>query len=379
MPSVIILQRSVPRYRSALFQRLHDLFGWSVVCAGNFPGGSFLDLERNAPFLIPFDFEFPDPRDHYRVNVPLGRILRSTGAKAVISEFSLKMSSSYELALRRRFRGGPVTLFWSHGYNMHRNLASWRNRVFQTPRVMLSRMVDGHICYSEEGRDFLAKYIPDDRLFVARNTIDLSPMRRLANEIGRVEGPGRPRLLTIGRLEEYRGAPRLVEVFHEFRKSNPGAVLTIIGDGPDAERTRQAAGGELGRSICMPGGQYDETVLARYFLSSDLVVFPGAVGLSVNHALAYGVPVMAFDRTTEGPDHGPEIAYVKDGVTGRRVPEFSNEALLEALRGFFSAHPDPKSDFGETIRKYVDDNLTLDSMVDDFGHVRAFLARLGVE
>ena len=31
-------------------------------------------------------------------------------------------------------------------------------------------------------------------------------------------------------------------------------------------------------------------------LAADLVVFPRAVGLSVHHALAYGVPVMAFER-----------------------------------------------------------------------------------
>ncbi len=42
----------------------------------------------------------------------------------MISEFSLRMSSTYELVARCRLLGAPVVLFWFHGYNMGRGLAT---------------------------------------------------------------------------------------------------------------------------------------------------------------------------------------------------------------------------------------------------------------
>jgi glycosyltransferase involved in cell wall biosynthesis len=162
-------------------------------------------------------------------------------------------------------------------------------------------------------------------------------------------------------------------VFLRFREDFPGATLTIVGDGPDAERTRTTAGDELGRSIIMYGEAYDETRLADLYLASDLVVFPGAVGLSVNHALAYGVPVIAFERRPHGPHHHPEIAYVVDGVTGHRVADYSDAALVGALSQFCAEHADPKADFKESIAGFVADNLTLDSLIGDFRNVDEFL------
>ena len=52
----------------------------------------------------------------------------------MILEFSLCMSSSYELAAQRRFLGAPVVLFWSHGYDMGRGLATPDQRLRQWPR-----------------------------------------------------------------------------------------------------------------------------------------------------------------------------------------------------------------------------------------------------
>ncbi len=138
---------------------------------------------------------------------------------------------------------------------------------------------------------------------------------------------------------------------------------------------RAEAGSDLGTSIHMLGAEYDETKLAAQYLCADAAVFSGAVGLSVNHALAYGVPVIAYDRTPLGPSHHPEITYVVDGVTGVRVPTYSDEAMVQSLRGFFKEHQDPKADFAERIRLHVAENLSLDGMIHAFGKVDAFIKK----
>ncbi len=374
MPDIIVLQRLVTHYRLPVFERLWREFGWVVVTSKAPPRATHLNLaDGDHDFIHRFDFEFPDPGNAFRCNVPFRRILRDTGAKAVISEFSLRMSSTYELVARRRLLGAPITLFWSHGYDMGRGLATPGQRLRQWPRFALARMADGHVCYSAEGKTVLEAHMPSERIFVAHNTLDVTPLQDLAKRVVPPPPPGQPSLLAIGRITEDKDFPRLLRVFLRFRERFPDAALTIVGDGPDAERTRAAAGDELGRSIVMVGEEYDEERLAGHYLASDLVVFPGAVGLSVNHALAYGVPVMAFERTPQGPHHHPEIAYVVDGVTGRRVPDFSDAGLLDALVEFCSEHANPKADYKESIAGFVGEKLTLDVMMEDFRAVSAFL------
>jgi glycosyltransferase involved in cell wall biosynthesis len=374
MPDIIVLQRLVPHYRLPVFERLWREFGWVVATSKTPPRTTGLNLaDGEYDFIRRFDFAFPDPENALRCNVPLRRILKETGAKAVISEFSLRMNSTYALVARRRMSGAPITLFWSHGYNMGRGMATPSQRLRQWPRFALARMVDGHVCYSAEGKRVLEAHIPSEQIFVAPNTLDVETQQNLARSVVPPAPPGQPSLLAVGRITEDKDFPRLIRVFLRFRERFPNAALTIVGDGPDAERTRAAAGDQLGRAIIMVGEQYHEERLAGHYLASDLVVFPGAVGLSVNHALAYGVPVLAFERTPQGPHHHPEVAYIVEGTTGRRVPDFSDAGLLEGLIAFFSEHPDPKADYAESIAHFVEQRLTLDAMVEGFAGVDAFL------
>lgn len=378
MYPVVILNRITTHYRLPLYRRLFEEFGWVVACARTPPSGTFLKAEFDEPFLLPFDITFPDPNNHYRANVPLGEILRQTGAKAILAEFSLHMDSTYKLVARRRLCGHPVTLFWSHGYNMERGLSSWTGRLLQVPRVALHLLADGAVCYSEEGKDFLQRYMDAKRVLVVRNSIDVSPMQALSSAVDHPGARGWPSLLTIGRMTSDKEVPRLVHIFRQFRRRFPNTVLTIVGDGPDFPRIRQAVGEDLGDAVMLAGEIYDEDQIARLFRSADLAVFTGAVGLSVNHALAYGVPVMAFERTPRGPHHHPEIAYVVDDVTGFRVPQYTDDAMVDALCDFFARNPNPKHAFHSSITKYVIENLTLDAAMRDFRKVRDFLRSLGV-
>jgi hypothetical protein len=128
----------------------------------------------------------------------------------------------------------------------------------------------------------------------------------------------------------------------------------------------------------MPGEVYDEPTLARYFLAGDAFVTAGAIGLSVNHALSYGLPAICYGEGRGAPKHRPEVAYVVDGITGRRVSEFTPDAFVAALTSFFDDHSDPRSDFASGIQRMLDEVLDLSNIVRDFGQVDAFLKAGGV-
>src|SRR5690606_32831442 len=80
--------------------------------------------------------------------------------------------------------------------------------------------------------------------------------------------------------------------------------LNIIGDGPERS-TLEGLASELGvqAQIIWHGGITNEGEIARIANKCRLFVYPGAVGLSLLHAMAYGLPsIIHDDRWRQGPE-----------------------------------------------------------------------------
>ena len=365
MPRTIIIQRVLPHYRRPLFDRLHAHFGWELVIAANPPTSTFLDLakdpERN--YIHKFDYTFPDPGNAHVAKVPLNHIIAKLKPETVICEFSTGMSTTYQLP-RARFSGAIRNYaLWSHGWNMGLGFSAVRHRVRQYGRLPLMIPADALLAYTEEGAAWLRKWLPWKTVVPIGNTLDLGQIWR-EGSAGDPVRHGTPQFLGIGRLLPEKGFDRLLGVFRQVSRHLPEAALTIIGDGPDHNRLKRLAGNDLGGRIHLPGAIYDEAALGAHFLGADAFVLLGAAGLSVNHALAYGLPVVAFPRGAHGPNHHPEIAYVIDGVTGHLCPRYSDEAMAETLvRHIGSRTSDSRR---RQIRAYAQRHYSIDSMIDSF-------------
>lgn len=373
---LIILQRIVPHYRDALFMQLYERFGWRVVCASNPPVRSAHRLMQGRPYMVQYPFRFNE-RNPYRVSTNLGHILSDLRPAAVIAEFSGRASWVRDLALGRLFGRMIPTLFWSHGANMERRNSGARDRFIGALRIGLMKMVDGQIVYSEEGRQYLARHLGNRPVFVAANALDNAAIRAAAVHAAPREGLGKPVLLSVGRLTEGKNYLLLVRAFRQLLKHYPSATLVLIGSGPEEGRLRAEAGGLIGNNIILPGGLFEEHDLAPYFKASDAFVIPGAAGLSVNHALAYGVPIVAFARGPCGPFHHPEIAYVKSGETGWLVEPYTEGALVQFLCELFARNRQPSLEMRPAIECFVDRNMSIDSMVNGFAQAREWLRAQG--
>ncbi|MCP3979804.1 MAG: glycosyltransferase family 4 protein [bacterium] len=373
--SVVILQRCVPHYRDTLFERLWQRYGWHVATSRDFPPTQLSLVDSDRDYLRRFDLRFPDPTDAYRCSVPVTEILRALRPAAVVCEFSLRMSSTYDLLARRKLGGGPAVYFWGHGYNMERGI-EFPAILGQVPRIVASRLADGHVVYSAEGREFLESFVDRSRIVVAPNTI---PRPDTAEEPGASRRrSGGPALISTGRFTADKRFPDMIRAFERIHAAFPEATLTILGDGPDLDDARRLAGERLGRSVFLPGAVYDEAQVAEHFRSSDVAVFSGAVGLSVNHALLHGVPVIAYDRLPHGPRHHPEIANVVDGVTGLRVRQFDDRTLARAVIEFLRRHPRPRESYAATIAGYAEEHLHIDRMLEGFDELREMMRTHGV-
>jgi glycosyltransferase involved in cell wall biosynthesis len=372
MARVVVLQRIVPSYRLPVFRQLANELGWKIVFGRNVPSDN-LAVCSGEPFLHPVDFKPWSRHGSSRYVVPIRHILDKFAPDAIIAEGALGLTSTWALGARRTF-GGPLLLFWTIGYEPNHPRERGNMALRQWPYVAAYAPADALILYGRDGVDFLRRFYANKPMFVAQNTIDVEALQRHRDQATPAAKTGRPELITIGRLNANKNFPSLVRSFLAFRRQFPDAVLKIIGDGPDRTNIEAAAGEQLGTSIRLLGASFEEAQTARHMLSADMFVMAGRIGLAINHALAYDLPVMAFERVPSGPQHGSEIGYLVDGVTGFAVREADEDGFSRKLIEVFSNGLDWKERLRPALRDYVQRNLIIDRMVDGFRAADAFIA-----
>jgi glycosyltransferase involved in cell wall biosynthesis len=130
----------------------------------------------------------------------------------------------------------------------------------------------------------------------------------------------------VGRLEAYKGIADLLDAFNELYKSHPDAALLIVGDGTQRAQVETAA--RTSRAVRYVGRLNSADVVVAYNCA-DVAILPSTRepwGLTVNEALAVGLPVIVSDRVGCADD------LVQHGHSGLIFPAGSKERLRESMR-----------------------------------------------
>jgi len=373
MARIIVLQRVVPHYRMPIYRRMAEELNWEIVFGGNVPNND-LQLIRDAPFLHAVNYIPWSNGGTTRYIVPVGSILRKFKPDAIVAEGAPGLTSTWELGVRRML-GGTALLFWTIGYDPNGPRESDRLSPVQWPYIAAYAPADAMILYGKDGVEFLRRFYPKKPMFIAANTIDVEELGLYRDTAIPTPRLGRPELVTVGRLTPSKNVVGLVRGFLIFQRKFPDAVLKIVGDGPDRPNVEAAAGDQLGKSIVLVGASFDEAETARHLRAADLFVIAGRVGLAINHALAYDLPVLAIDRGPNGPNHGSEFHYLVDGRTGFLAQDGSPEGFARKLDEIFAGGRDWKTDLRPGIRTFVQERLMPDRMLDGFRAADEFVAR----
>ena len=274
-------------------------------------------------------------------------------AAAVNCEYGvLIFSAEYRIisailsAIIARLRKKRV-VFWGHGKSTNlpeKGIRWWL-------RKLVLKLSIAVLLYGQREYDHYKSIgIEMEKIFVAHNALDTCVSGKLLETISNSQiekfksehGLQNKRVLIFtGRLTISKNIALLLKAVQLLKNDFMNLLLIIIGDGPERSNIESMIDKfRLHEHVILTGSIFEERISAKYYLSSELSVCAGSAGLLINHAFAFGVPVVISNNKWL---HGPEAEKVTADKTG----------------GFFS-DGDCKS-LAETIARYLrDDSLRKD-------------------
>ena len=239
---------------------------------------------------------WPRNRDYFFAPTLASHILRGHWNVAHVQGYHTLFAPLAILALVRRRIPFALT-FHSGGHssglrNALRRLHHWCLAPLATRAARL-------VGVSQFEADFFSTRmgIPRNRFAVVPNGAKLPVPSRT-----QVRDPARPLIVSLGRLERYKGHHLAIAGFAELLRSLPGARLRILGEGPFKDSLRQQAN-DLGLVDEVEIGSIpasDRTGMADLLAGASLVVLLSeyeAHPVAVMEALSLGVPVLTSDTS----------------------------------------------------------------------------------
>ncbi len=320
MPKIIVVQPSVPSYRYGYFTRVAERIGKSFSVYAS-PGNLDVLSERDS---IPA-WEHPLPAIRHigpyvawqsgalSIVIEKGDLVVISGAPRCLSNIALLIKARM---------CGATTIWWGHYWS------STSRKWSATIRFTLMKLSDAFLFYTDQEKsEYLAKIkncrqIP---VFALNNGIE-------TDEISSLRAPYSARcrkrdLVYIGRVIQKSNLDLLINALSQ--PSCAGVTLDIIGDGDDKARLQaRCLELKLDQRVTWHEGSVDEVKIAAVFNRCKLFVYPGAVGLSLIHALAYGLPVIVHGDRWK---HGPEFAALETGSNGLTFANGDPATLSEVI------------------------------------------------
>jgi glycosyltransferase involved in cell wall biosynthesis len=311
---VLLISNRVMHYRVSVYNYFWRRFrehGWDFAVLSN-------ELQRQNQIQCQFRFsEHPFGFFRYRNEI------RRFDPDAVILFLHLKDRILWPLIHWLKLSGIPVAL-----WTKTRNFDDPNNRLRNVFFDYLHGISDGLIVYTSSLTRFVAER-HREKVFVANNTInfeDFPPISESKDEIKLDLGlPFQKVVLFAGRIGEERNRKKvdhLIDIFRELDRSDVGLVIVGSGLSPELRARMNPANTRYFGEVHDP----ENRQISRIFKMADICSIPGHVGLGLNQAFFWGLPMV-----TEWGNQPPEIEYLRDGENGFIVAEDDRQALRNRL------------------------------------------------
>lgn len=317
---IIHVQPALPKYRLDFFDRISQRYGKSMIVYYS-PGSlGALTKEVRAPWAVMIGCMRQFPMG-LAWQAGVFRLALTQGDVVVLSGNPRQLSTLF-LLLRAKWRGSTV-VWWGHYWSS--TSRRWR----QILRYLPMRLADALLFYTDDEvaafRADPAHRMQDKHVSALNNGLNTDPIRTLCSAYRAQDR--QPALLFIGRLTAKANLSLAIDALARMGPCTP--ILHVIGEGEEMAALKgQAESLGLKEKIRWHGAITVEADIAAIANQCRVFIYPGEVGLSLIHAMAYALPAVVHDERRR---HMPEIAAFKAGRTGLTFARDDAEDLARTL------------------------------------------------
>lgn len=351
--NIIFVQPSVPVYRTDFFERCYLRCNRKVSVYAGVTDSSILSSDSYYNWLFSvgkvralMGFEWQTGV----ISIPIAR------NDILVLPSNPRFLSNIILAIKAWSVGAKIVL-WGHYWSS--TSKPWRQRI----RRVLMRFANGLIFYTErELVEFSSTCFFDyDSIPMVglNNGINFSPIRLLREDYYAQNRSDA--LLFVGRLTEKSMLGLAFAAMARLGDSSPS--LHVIGDGPmGLFFHNESIVHGIERKVIWHGQLIEENQIASIANSCKAFLYPGEVGLSLIHGLAYGLPAIVHDLPGK---HMPEFAAFKPGFNGWSFDYGDAESLASTIKSALS-NPDVLDDFSKNATLTIGPDFTTEGMANKF-------------
>lgn len=325
MKRVVVIEPVLAHYRRDLYQHFLDCedFQFEIVAGKEYQGVKSLESSESFHTLNYYSFRFLKHQFYYLK----GCIKYTFSRKPFLvvckgADFhqihTIILFILYRILLRQKF------YWWSHA------TIGNQGRIGVIIRSMIYRAASGNLVYSQKGLDTLVSFgVKKDNIQIIANAFNLEDYGYLNRELSTGERQDDTfRILFSGRIFRERKLDILIHAMG-LLVNNYGIAITciIVGGGETEELKKLSHQLEIEDVVQFPGVKYGKDV-HDFFAISDLLIYPGPIGLALLHAYSFGMPVITTDNLAI---QMPEIELLAPGLTGDFYRDNSPEDLAEKI------------------------------------------------
>jgi glycosyltransferase involved in cell wall biosynthesis len=311
MRKVLLISNRVFHYRVSnynYFTRRFKEEGWEFIVRAN-------ELQKQNPYPLEFDFQ----EMSYKFFAHKQEIERLKPDVVILFVY-LKDLTTWPLIHWLKLKRIPF-VYWNKGINLEVKKPGWRNYLF----YYVHHLSDAILLYSKHEIQHIQ---PKNRqkVFVANNTINFATFPQIGQSKEEIKRefkiPYEKTVLFVGRMRSVKKVEHLIQAFNSIE--DPGIGCVIVGDAMDYNLPKLMQRD----NIRYLGEIYDpkNVQVSKLFKMSDLFCIPGDVGLGLNEAFYWGLPVV-----TEAGLQPPEIHYLTPDRNGFIVAENNVDQLREKI------------------------------------------------
>ena len=367
MEKLVIIERVFSSYRKPIFDQLRKHIDFKLLYGNNNSGIITAKSSYSKPI-----HSFQYAKEETKVLLfPIKEILK-VKPDVIFCELAVGMINlpiiiylckAYKIRLA----------FWSHGYNRKTGFNP-KNKLIDKYRLFLMRLVDANIVYSQFDKAVISPYLNKDSVFVAQNTLDtnaLSDIRIKLEEEGKTRIKQRLgikhdfNLVFIGRMLASKKPEMLLDLYEYLLLNfNISVGIHFIGEGEMLPKIRARVDNNFNKKdFYFHGAIHDDLATGQILFINDLMINPGYLGLSVNHAFCFGCPVLSFQTKNGYPAHSPEVEYVIHNKTGFLLENHTLEAMALKVNDYLK-NKSIQEEFHQNLKYAVENTFPIEKMVN---------------